>query len=110
MKIGDLREHIKIQKSTLTKDKNGNQVLKWEDYYTCASYVNNLSGKEYWEAAQVNAENEIFFIIRYSSEVKAMDTEHYRIEFRGQLYNITFIDNVQYRNRTLKLRASLVKR
>ena len=39
-----------------------------------------------------------------------MDTEHYRILFRGQVYNISFIDNVRYQNRTLKLRASLEKR
>lgn len=39
-----------------------------------------------------------------------MDTEHYRILFRGQVYNITFLDNVKYQNKTLKIRASLAKR
>ena len=63
-----------------------------------------------WEAAQVNAQRDIYFIIRYCSEVAGMDTEHYRVLFRGQVYNITFIDNVRYQNRMLKLRASLVKR
>ena len=72
--------------------------------------MNSLSGKEYWEAAQVNAQRDIYFIIRYCSEVAGMDTEHYRVLFRGQVYNITFIDNVRYQNRMLKLRASLVKR
>ena len=72
--------------------------------------MNSLSGKEYWEAAQVNAQRDIYFIIRYCSEVAGMDTEHYRILFRGQVYNISFIDNVRYQNRMLKLRASLVKR
>lgn len=85
-------------------------MLSWEDYYTCSAYVNNLSGKEYWEAAQVNAQKDIYFIIRYCSEVSAMDTEHYRILFRGQVYNITFLDNVKYQNKTLKIRASLAKR
>lgn len=58
----------------------------------------------------MNAQKDIYFIIRYCSEVADMDTEHYRVLFRGQVYNITFIDNVRYQNRTLKLRASLVKR
>ena len=43
--------------------------------------MNNLSGKEYWEAAQLNAEKEVFFLIRYCSEVKssssALSTRRY---------------------------------
>lgn len=108
--LGEWKERITIQKSTLGNDSAGNHVLFWGDYYTCSAYANNLSGKEYWEAAQVNAQKDIYFIIRYCSEVSAMDTEHYRILFRGQVYNITFLDNVKYQNKTLKIRASLVKR
>ena len=78
--------------------------------FCCSAFVNGLSGKEYWEAAQVNAQRDVYFIIRYCSEVAGMDTEHYRILFRGQVYDLVFIDNVRYQNRMLKLRASLVKR
>ena len=105
-----MRERITIQKSNTEMDKTGNHRLLWEDFYSCAAYANNLSGKEYWEAKQINAETELDFIIRYCSEVAEVDTEHYRICFRDRLYNITFVDNVQYKNRSLKIRASLVKR
>lgn len=108
--LGEWKERITIQRSVLKTDKVGNQVLFWEDYYTCSAYVNNLSGKEYWEAAQVNAQKEIYFLIRYCSEIADMDTEHYRVLFRGEIYNITFLDNVKYQNKVLKLRASLTKR
>ncbi|GLC79322.1 phage head closure protein [Lacrimispora brassicae] len=108
--LGEWKERITIQKSKLETDKAGNHVLSWADYYTCAAYVNNLSGKEYWEAAQVNAQKEIYFLVRYCSETACMDTEHYRILFRGQVYNITFLDNVKYQNKILKLRVSLEKR
>lgn len=108
--LGEWKERITIQKSSLGNDGAGNHVLSWEDYFSCSAYVNNLSGKEYWEAAQVNAQKDIYFIIRYCSEVSGMDTEHYRILFRGQIYDITFIDNVRYQDKTLKLRASLAKR
>ena len=108
--LGEWKERITIQKSIFGTDKAGNHVLFWTNYYTCSAYVNNLSGKEYWEAAQVNAQKEIYFLIRYCSETAGMDTEHYRILFRGQIYNITFLDNVKYQNRILKLRASLEKR
>lgn len=45
-----MRERIMIQKSSTKKDGTGNHALVWSDYYKCYSYVNNLSGKEYWEA------------------------------------------------------------
>ena len=108
--LGEWKERITIQKSSLGNDKAGNHVLAWEDYFSCSAFVNSLSGKEYWEAAQINAQKDMYFIIRYCSEVADMDTEHYRILFRGQVYNLSFIDNVRYQNRTLKLRASLAKR
>ena len=108
--LGEWKERITLQKSSLGNDKAGNHVLSWEDYFSCSAYVNNLSGKEYWEAAQVSAQKDIYFIIRYCSEMSGIDTEHYRILFRGQIYDITFIDNVRYQNKTLKLRASLAKR
>lgn len=108
--IGTMRERITIQKSRIENDKVGNHTLIWEDYFSCAAYVNHLSGNEYWAAAQVNAQTDINFIIRYCSEVSALDGEHYRITFKGQIYNISFVDNVQYQNKSLKLRARLVKR
>ena len=98
-----MRERITIQKSSTKKDGTGNHILVWSDYYKCYSYVNNLSGKEYWET-------ELDFVIRYCSEVSAIDTEHFRILFRGNIYNITFVDNVQYKNKTVKIRAALAKR
>lgn len=108
--IETMRERISIQKSRTGNDKNGNHTLLWEDYFSCYAYVNNLSGNEYWAAAQVNAQTDLYFVIRYCSEIKEMDSEHYRIIFRDQIYNISFVDNVQYQNKTVKLRASLVKR
>ena len=63
-----------------------------------------------WEAAQVNAQKDVFFLIPYCSEVGGMDTEHYRVKFRARIYNITFLDKVKYQNQTLKLRTSLAER
>lgn len=108
--LGEWKGRITIQKSTPGTDKSGNHVLTWMDYYTCSAYVNNLSGKEYWEAAQVNAQKDIYFLIRHCSEISGMDTEHYRILFRGQIYNISFLDNVKYQNKIVKLRAFLERR
>ena len=103
--IHEMRERIIFQKSTAKKDKNGNRVLSWENMYSCAAYANNLSGTEYWAAAQTNAQTDMYFTVRYCGELKDLDTEKYRILFREEAYNITFIDNIQYANKTLKIRV-----
>lgn len=104
--IEKMHERIKIQKSTAVNDENGNHVAVWKDYYKCFAYVNNLSGREYWEAAETNSQDEVTFIIRYCKKAAQLSSDHYRVIFRGRIYNITFIDNVQYGDRTLKIRAS----
>lgn len=108
--ISQMNERIMIQKSSTGTDKNGNHILEWKDYYSCAAYANNMSGTEYWAAAQVNSETDMYFLIRFCSEVKNLTTDQYRIIFHEQMYNITFVDNVQYKNKTLKIRVTTEKR
>ncbi|MCQ4833651.1 phage head closure protein [[Clostridium] symbiosum] len=110
MRIGQWRQRIVIQQNRMKKDKDGNQRNEWEDYFTCWAYANNLSGKEYWEAAQVNREEALFFLVRYCSELEGLDSTKYRILFRGDIYNITLVDFVQFQNKVIKLRAERVKR
>lgn len=110
MRIGQWRQRIVIQQNRMKKDKDGNQRNEWEDYFTCWAYANNLSGKEYWEAAQVNQEESLFFLVRYCKELKDLDSTKYRILFRGDIYNITLVDFIQFQNKVIKLRAERVKR
>ncbi len=104
--ISMMGERIIIQKSTAGNDKHGNRILAWEDYYRCYAYVNGLSGNEYWAAAQTNSQDEIVFSVRYCRKLSVLDSEHYRIIFRDKIYNISFVDNVQYRNKMLKIRTA----
>lgn len=106
--INEMKVRIIFQKSSSKKDKNGNRVLNWTDFYSCAAYANNMSGEEYWAAAQTNSQTDMYFKVRYCSELKDLNTEKYRIVFRNEIYNITFIDNIQYSNRKLKIRVSKV--
>ena len=48
----------------------------------------------------------MIFSIRYSSETKDIDSVNFRVIFRDKPYNITFVDNVMYKNQTIKLRAT----
>lgn len=105
MDAGAYREPVLVEKSGYTEDSLGNQKAVWTEYYKGYAYMNNLSGAEYWEAAQTQAQNTVMFILRYHPLLAAMDTRGYRLMHRGREYNITSIDNVQYKNETLKIRA-----
>ena len=106
MNAGAYREPVTIEKSGYTEDEIGNQVPVWAEYYRGYAYMNNLSGTEYWEAAQTQAQNTVMFIMRFHPLLSAMNTREYRLMHRGKAYNITSIANVQYKNETVKIRAT----
>lgn len=107
MNAGVYREPVTIEKSDFAEDDIGNQIPIWNEYYKGYAYMNNLSGSEYWEAAQTQAEKTIMFTMRYHPLLGAMDTKMYRLIHRGNEFNIVSIDNVQYKNETIKIRAKL---
>ena len=98
---GELRHRITLQKFATTTDADGFVVQDWVDVATVWAAVENLHGREYWEAATVQAENTLKFTIRYRPDV----TNDMRIVFRGQTYEITAIDNIKYRNEFLEIKA-----
>ncbi len=108
--IESMRCKIIIQETHTEIDSIGNHTSVWEDYYTCHAYANGLSGSEYYAAKQINSETEISFIIRYCDKVASLTSDKYRIIFNGEIYNISYVDNVQFKNKTLKLRAKRVER
>ena len=106
MNAGAYREPVTIEKNGYTEDDIGNQVAAWTEYYKGYAYMNNLSGSEYWEAAQTQAQNTIMFIMRYHPLLGAMNTKEYRLMHQGHEYKIISIDNVQFKNETIKIRAT----
>lgn len=105
MNSGAYREKITIEKCSYEADAIGNRKAVWAEYWAGFAYVNNLSGAEYWAAAQAKAEETVQFILRYTKMLDALNSTGYRIRFRGDSYNIESVDNVQYRNETVKIRA-----
>lgn len=101
MPIGDLRHRITLQKFTTVVNENGFEEEAWQDYETVWASVSNLSGREYYQAATVQAEKTVKFLIRYIEEV---DTSM-RILFKNKQYNITSIDNMKYTNKYIEIKA-----
>lgn len=97
---------ITIQKNNLpSRDEDGFENEDWDDFYTNYAYVNSLSGTERWQAAQVGSDRTVRFNLRWHPLLDEVKPKHFRIMFSGKLYTITFVDNVQYKNETVKIDA-----
>lgn len=105
MNAGAYRERIVIERNQFVEDEIGNQEAVWKELYAGYAYMNNLSGSEYWAAAQTQSQNTVMFILRFHPILSFTDTKRHRILHKGAEYNIVSIDNVQYKNETVKIRA-----
>lgn len=101
MKIGSLKHRIIFQRLVATINENGFETEAWEDYKTIWASVSNLSGREYYEVAAVQAEKTVKFTIRYLTGL----TTDMRILFQDKQYNITSIDNMKYENKYIEIKA-----
>ena len=110
MKISLMRSRITIQKETVTVDSIGNRTNTWTAWHTCSAYVNMQSGGENENAGQTVVSDTLVFTVRYCSALAGMQPDGYRISFNGYLYNITAVDDYQFRHETLKLTATRTER
>jgi len=109
--IGKLDKRITIQKFESGTNENGFPIEEWVFYKTVWASINNLFGKEYYAAKAVQSENTVEFLIRYSSDTKLLletnGTKEYRIFWNLKAFNITFVDNIKYENKWLKIKAEV---
>lgn len=105
MNFTKLNKRINVEKYDEITNDNGFDIGIWNNYKTVWASVNNLYGKEYWTAKAINCENTVEFIVRYSKDLEQINSKEYRICFKGRLFNITFIDNIKFENKYLKIKA-----
>lgn len=77
----------------------------WSDYYSNYAYINNLSGSERWMAAQVQMDQTVRFTLRWHPELIYVRPKYYRILWSDRVFIITNVDNVMYKNETVKIDA-----
>ena len=110
MEIALMRSKIIIQKQTVSVDSIGNRTNTWSDYLTCRAYVNTSYGYEHHTAGQTVDTATLTFTVRFCEALKTLCSDGFRIVFNGEIYNITYIDDYQFRHETLKLTAERVNR
>ena len=107
MDAGTYRKRIVIEQCEgYTTDDVGNQIIQYVEFFACYAYANAISGTEYWQASQVQAENTVTMTTRWHEKLKSINTKDFRIRMDGIVYNIESIDNVMFKNETVKFRCS----
>lgn len=100
--IGKLRHRITLQKSVVTHDDIGQELEEWQDVATVWASVEPLSGKEYFNAQQINSAISTKIGMRYLPGI----TTDMRVYFKRHPYNILSIINLEERNLYLQLLCS----
>lgn len=106
---GKMKYKITIQNYTAFYDEIGNEKLMWSDLLSCYARVNGLYGQRYWRRAAQGAENTLEFTIRFSKKLNELITENqltkFRVIFNGKRYKITGYDNIDFRNKLVKIKG-----
>lgn len=100
---GDLREKITIERTASSQDKNGYYNDAWVKVCDTWANVQDISGKEYFNAAATMALNIVSFVIRWRDDVNT----GMRIIHNGKPYDIEYINRLGYKRDFMSIKARL---
>ena len=102
MRAGKLDRQITIQFPAVSRDALGGQVLSWSDFATVWAKVDLVPSKqtEAFTAAQMVANSEVLFSIRYLAGISAT----FRVLYEGEAFDITGVIEVG-RKRGVEIRG-----
>ena len=81
IKAGDLRHRIAFLERRVAVE-SGRTLERYVEAFTCWAAVKTMSSRTYYQAAAINREDEIRFVIRYRPDVR----EDMRIVYGGKEY------------------------
>ena len=112
MNIALLNVRITIQKNHVTVDEIGNHIVEWEDYFSCHATPTsgNRSPREDQAAATIVENSDMNFTVRWCNTMAPVDSDHYRVIFDGEIYNILGIDMMNFKKKSIKLRCQKARR
>lgn len=110
MKVALLNCKIMIQENTVVTDKIGNHKAAWTDYFSCYATISAESGSEVNRVGETLENHNIAMTVRYSSETAKITSTSHRVVFGGEIYNITAVDHMNYKRKSLKLWCQKVRR
>ena len=105
IKAGDLRQVITLKKPVTTTGEHNRRTTTWTDMGTVPAAKADVSGREFFQAHAVNAEDIVTFTIRWRDDI---DTT-WRVEHGAETYGILEVNHLGYMRDYLRLRCRRVK-
>ena len=101
---GMLQTPVEFQRKSRAPNNTGGFVETWSVLAGSATraHVKALSGSERLHASRVNAETKARMVCRYFAGLLPED----RVIIEGRAYNVTFINDVEFRKRWLEIDLS----
>lgn len=105
MNIGKLRHRVTIEHKVRMRDPETNEIIEgWQPLTTRWGSIEPLRGREYWAAAQTQAEVTHTVRMRYTPGI----TPAMRLVHRGRYFNIVVVRNLDEENRVTEILATEV--
>lgn len=103
--INEFKHPITIERCHKAKDEDNRLVDKWVNLCTARAKILWTRGSEYIESYGTNSEVEATFYIRFN--YKSLNSKD-RLVYKGEAYDIIYINNVQEANRYYEIKAKKV--
>lgn len=106
MNPGKLNQKISIFKTKPGTDDYGEPLDTKEQVHDCWASVKNKSGTEQFASVSPFSRKVTSFLIRYTKKI--IDNTM-KIDFKGEIYNIVYVDNYNFSNEWIEIMAELVQ-
>ena len=113
LNVSLMNEKVTFQKNVVVADVIGNHKNVWEDFYTCHATIGGegmVSSKEKEEAGTIVEDVGMTVTIRYCKKASEIGSTTHRIIFKDEIYDITNVDHMNYRKKSLKFSCRKVRR
>lgn len=101
----EFRHLITIERYNKFKDKDNRLVERWTKLCNSRAKILWTRGSEYTEAYATNSEVEATFYIRFNhKDITSKD----RLIYKGEAYDIIYVNNVQEANNYYEIKAKKV--
>ena len=101
MRTGKLRHKVTIRRLTRIENDIGDLVTVWVDIATAWAAIEPVGGKEYWTAAQLQAETTHKVTMRPVPGVRILPAD--QLYFKDRILEIEAVMDIEERGRELEL-------
>jgi len=105
--IGEMRHRVAVRSATQTNNL-GVLVDSWSTIETVYASIRMLRADEVVNASQTEGIYTHEFTMRYRDDLGTADTEmlnKYRLLFRGDEYDVRAVDNIEFRDKYIVVKA-----